>query len=113
MHLFEDRQISTAEALKELEKALGEYTAAQREIKERGFDMRTFSVYWILHRGGVKGADELAPVLSELFTRYPNFRENPDERRDLKAELYKILLPHVSKAQRPELAEAILKVRRT
>lgn len=113
LHLFEDRQISTADALKELEKALGEYNAAQREMKERGFDMPTFSVYWILHRGGVKGADELAPLLSQLFTQYPNFRENPEERRDLKAELYKLLLPHVPKAQRPDLADAILKVRRS
>ncbi len=113
LHLFEDRQISTTEALKELEKALGEYNAAQSEVKERGFDMQTFSVYWVLNRAGVKGADELAPALGELFTRYPNFRENPKERRDLKAELYKLLLPRVPKAKRPELADAILKVRRT
>ena len=113
LHLFEDRQMSTSEALKELEKALGEYNAAQQEMKERGFDMPTFSVYWVLNRAGVKGASELAPALSELFTRYPNFRENADERRDLKAELYKLLLPHVTRAKRPELADAILKVRRT
>lgn len=112
LHLFEDRQISTAEALKELEKALNEYNAAQREIKERGFDMPTFSVYWVLNRAGVADAAKLAPSLSEAFSRYPNFRENPDERRDLKAEIYKLLLPHVSKAKRAEIADAVMKVRR-
>ncbi len=113
LHLFEDRQLSTTDALRELEKALGEYTAAQREVKERGFDMQTFSVYWVLNRGGVAGAAELAPGITQLFERYPNFRDNPDERRDVKAELYKLLLPHVPKTRRPELADAILKVRRT
>lgn len=112
LHLFEDRQISTSEALKELAKALGEYNAAQQQMKERGFDMQTFSVYWVLNRAGVKSADELAVALAELFVRYPNFRENADERRDLKAELYRVLLPRVGRAQRSELAEAILKVRR-
>lgn len=113
LHLFEDRQLSTTDALRELEKALGEYNAAQREVKERGFDMQTFSVYWVLNRGGVAGSAELAPGITQLFERYPNFRDNPDERRELKAELYKLLLPHIPKSRRPELAEAILKVRRT
>jgi len=112
LHLFEDRQLGTVDALKELEKALAEFNAAQREVKERGFNMNTFSVYWILHRAGFTEAEKVAPQIDELFAQYPNYRENADERRDLTAELYKILLPHVSKTRRAALVDEVLKMRR-
>jgi type I restriction enzyme R subunit len=112
LHLFEDRQLGTVDALKELEKALAEYNAAQREVKERGFSMNTFSVYWILQRAGFAEADKAAPLIDQLFAQFPNFRDNAEERRDLMAELYKILLPHVSKTRRASLADELLRMRR-
>lgn len=112
LELFEDRQLSTQQALKELEKAVSEYVAAQRELKEKGFDITTFSIYWILHRARVDDAPALAPRIESLFQQYPNFRINAEEGRDLRADLYKVLLPHVPKVQRSTLAEEILKVRR-
>jgi type I restriction enzyme R subunit len=112
LHLFEDRQLSTVDALKELEKALGEFTAAQREQKERGFDMTTFSVYWILHRAGAGEAENLARAIEALFASYPEYRENPEERRDLQADLHKLLLGKVAKDRRTTLVAEILKMRR-
>jgi type I restriction enzyme R subunit len=112
LELFEDRQLSTVQALRELEQAIEEYNAAQREMRERGFDIRTFSVYWVLRRGGVKDAVSLAPVLEDAFRQYPNHRENSNERRDLKAELYKILLRHADKGKRPALVDELLRVRK-
>lgn len=112
LHLFEDRQLGTVDALEELEKALAEYNAAQREVKERGFNMNTFSVYWILHRAGFAEADKAAPQIDQLFAQFPNFRDNAEERRDLTAELYKVLLPHVSKTRRAALADELLRMRR-
>lgn len=112
LHLFEDRQLGTVDALRELEKALAEFNAAQREVKERGFNMNTFSVYWILHRAGFTEAEKAAPEIDQLFAQYPNYRDNADERRDLTAELYRILLPHVSKTRRAALVDEVLKMRR-
>ena len=83
-----------------------------RLIKERGFNMNTFSVYWILHRAGFTEAEKAAPAIDQLFAQYPNYRDNADERRDLTAELYKILLPHVSKTRRAALVDEVLKMRR-
>jgi len=112
LELFENRQLSTLDALKELERALEEFNAAQRELKDKGFDLNAFAIYWILRRQSVAGAEDLAPEIDALFDRFPNFRDNPNERRDLKAELYKALLPKVGRGNRTEVAEAILKVRR-
>jgi type I restriction enzyme R subunit len=112
LHLFEDRQISTVDALKELERAVGEYNAAQREMRERGFDMRTFSTYWILRRSSFPEPEIAASAIEEVFGRYPNFRENPEERRGLKADILKILLPNVPRARRAELVDEVLRARR-
>lgn len=113
--LFEDRQLGTVEALRELEEAIEEYNAARREMKERGFDIETFSVYWMLRRSGLDESVgvSVAPDIEEEFGRFPNFRQNAEERRELTAELYKLLLPHLRKASRArELVEQILKVRK-
>jgi len=112
LELFEDRQLTTLDALKELEKALEEFTAAQRELKEKGFDINAFSIYWILRRHGVADAESVTLEVDQLFGRLYNYRENPNERRELKAEIYKVLLPKVTRKLRAEIAEAILNVRR-
>lgn len=114
LELFEDRQLATLEALKELEHAIAEFNAAQKEREARGFDLNTFSHYWILRRDGLdeEKALSLAPGIEEAFRRFPNFRQNAAEKRDLKAELYRLLLPHVSKTSRTKLVDEMLKARR-
>lgn len=112
LELFEDRQLSTVEALRELEKAIEEYNAAQREMQERGFDIDTFSRYWVLRQAGIKDAVTLAPRITEAFDRYPDFRENPEERRRLRAELYKLLLRQSSKEKRSNIVDALFRMGR-
>jgi type I restriction enzyme R subunit len=115
LSLFEDRQLDTVQALRELEKAIEEFNTARREMTERGFDIETFSVYWVLRRSGV---DEqvgvaVAPGIQQSFARFSNFRQNAQERRELTAELYKLLLPQVKKASRARaIVEELLKMRR-
>jgi type I restriction enzyme R subunit len=114
LELFEDRQLGTVEALRELEKAIEEYNAARRDKEERGFDIETFSTYWVLRRSGLdEGVSvSVAPGIQEAFGRFSNFRQNAEERRDLTADLYKLLLPHAKKASRArELVEEVLRVR--
>jgi type I restriction enzyme, R subunit len=108
-------QLDTAQALRELQKAIEEYNAARREMKERGFDIETFSVYWVLRRNGLdeQVAASVAPGVQEAFGRLPNFGQNAEEKRELTAELYKLLLPHVKKASRArKVVEGILRLRR-
>ncbi len=113
--LFEDRQLGTVDALRELEKAIEEYNAARREMKDRGLDIEAFSVYWILLRGGLgaKVGVSVAPGIQAAFARFPNFRQNAEERRELTAELYRLLLPHAKRPSRARgLVEEILRLRR-
>ena len=55
----------------------------------------------------------MAPVLDQALQRFPNHAHNAKELRDLKAEIYKLLLPAVGKEHMVELAERLLRLKRT
>ncbi len=109
---YDDRQISTQEALKQLEKLLTEYVQASKEREQTGFDLNTFTIYWVLKQAGASEPEKAAPLIDAAFRRFPNYLYNAAHRRHLKAELYKVLLPAVGKGRMVELAEQILRLQR-
>ncbi len=113
LNAYDDRQIGTQDALRELEKLLAEFVQARKEQERAGFDLNTFTLYWILKQAGAPEPDRLAPLLNEAFVRLPNHAHNSNELRHLKAELYKVLLPAVGKDRMVELVERLLRLKRT
>ncbi|MGH7857177.1 MAG: type I restriction endonuclease subunit R, partial [Candidatus Binatia bacterium] len=109
---YDDRQIGTADALRQLEGLLSEYLQARREREESGFDLHTFTIYWVLRQADVPEARSMAPLLEEPFRRFANHPHNADDRRRLKAELYKVLLPVVGKDRMVGLVERLLALHR-
>jgi type I restriction enzyme, R subunit len=109
--LFQDRQLSTAQAFQEIEKLLAEQAKADEERKKLGLDVRTFGVYWLLDQAKVSGARDLAVEINGLFGRFPNFGRSADELRQLKAEIYKSLLREVSGKRMVELGDRIIAAR--
>jgi type I restriction enzyme R subunit len=108
LEAYDDRQISTQVALQQLEKLLGEFVQARKEQEQTGFDINTFTIYWVLKQAGSPEADTIAPGLNEAFGRFPNHAHNAGERRELKAALYKILLPAVGKDRMVGVADWLL-----
>ncbi|MBI2352286.1 MAG: type I restriction endonuclease subunit R, partial [Deltaproteobacteria bacterium] len=109
---YDDRQISTQEALRQLERLLAEYVQATRERNQTGFDLNTFTIYWVLKQAGASEAERAAPLINAAFGRFPNYLYNAAHRRHLKADLYKVLLPAVGRNRMVELAEQILRLQR-
>ena len=109
---YDNRQVSTQEALRQLEKLLSEYVDAKREYEKSGYDLSTFTIYWVLKQVGAPDPTKLAPLLNAAANRFPNYKHNAVELRQLKAELYKLLLPAVGKERMVEVAERILKLQR-
>ena len=80
--------------------------------EETGFDLNSFTIYWVLKRSGVSQAEKIAPLLDTVLRRFPSYSYSAGQRRQLKAELYRVLLRAVGKERMVELAEQILRLQR-
>ncbi len=109
---YDDRQINTQEALRQLERLLSEFVQAHKEREKMGFDLNTFTIYWVLKQADVPKPEKVAPSLDAAFGRFPNYAYKAAELRQLKAELYKVLLSTVGREQMVELAERIIRLQR-
>jgi len=112
LEAYDDRQIETQAALRQLESLLNEYLQSRRESEKSGLDMNTFTILWILKQVGAKQPEQAAPLIDDALKRFPYHAYNAADRRRLKAELYKILLPAVGKERMVDLADRILKLPR-
>ena len=111
---LEDRQLSTQQALDEIGRLLGEREEAERVRTEHGLDAATFTIYWLLRSSLPADAVTLSRELRGAMARYPNAASNSGELRQLKAELYKLLLRFGIEGQRMlTLAEEVLRVVRS
>jgi protein-disulfide isomerase len=50
-----------------------------------------------IRSAGARDADQVAPKVDAAFRKYPNYRDNVAEERQLKAEIYKLVLPVIGK----------------
>ena len=111
---LEDRQLSTQQALDEIGRLLSEREEAERVRTEHGLDAATFTIYWLLRSSLPADAVTLSRELRGAMARYPNAASNSGELRQLKAELYKLLLRFGIEGQRMlTLAEEVLRVVRS
>src|SRR5665213_1871099 len=108
---FDERPLTTEEARKQLELLADETITAQQAQKDSGLDNLTFTLFWELKRHSYKDPKLLAIALAGPFKRFSNFHSNADEMRELKAQLYKLLLPFVQGKKMVEVAERLIKVR--
>jgi hypothetical protein len=105
--------MTTQSALDQLAKLLEEYLQAKREREQTGFDINTFTLFWLLKQRGATAADQLAPKLNALFEKYKHHRENVGEGRQLKAEMYKLVLPAVGKDTMVGVAKRMMELQRS
>ncbi|HUI29718.1 MAG TPA: HsdR family type I site-specific deoxyribonuclease [Candidatus Acidoferrales bacterium] len=108
---LEDRQMSTTDALTQIEALMKEKHEADKARKESGLDPATFEIFWFLRQEQLPDAVVLAKEISAAYLRFPNSAANADEQRQLKAEIYKSLLRVVSGKRMVDLADEILRLR--
>lgn len=109
MDAYDERQETTEAALMKIEALIREIVEAQRQQQEMGFDETTFSFFWALKKEEVAQPERTACVIGAIFERFPHHRDNRAELRQLKAELYKALLPLVGKERMIRIAEKLLR----
>lgn len=107
---YEERQVASEQARQQLELLAEEAVEAEKAKQASGLPDDTFTLYWEIKRHFYTDQRKLALALVEPFRRFPNFNDNGDELRQLKAELYKLLLPVVQGKKMVEIAERLIKV---
>jgi hypothetical protein len=112
MEALEERQTSTREALVTIEKQMREKIDAEKEREQTGLDTNTFTIYWLLKQEGLRDPVELAKEIDGAYKRFPNYRKNSDELRQLKAEMYKSLLRVADGKRMVDLSEQVLRLER-
>jgi type I restriction enzyme R subunit len=111
LEAYDERQMTTEQALKRIEALIREILEARRKQAEMQFDGATFATFWALRQEKVPDPAKHALGIRDIFDRFPNYRENASELRHLKAELYKYLLPLVGKDRMVSLADRLLQTR--
>jgi type I restriction enzyme R subunit len=109
---YEDRQLTTQQALLEFEKLAREATEADAERQRLGLDENTFAIYKtvVVASPGSDGME--AKSLNALFDKLPDFRWNKEQERKLRTELYKALRPLVGTEKMIEVANQLLRLQR-
>ena len=111
---LENRTTTGLAAMDRLAALAAERDEAVRAAKESGLSSRAFAVFWRLKDDPAlqKIATDpraLAVEAKALFARFPNAAVNPDERRQLRAALYRPLLALDAK-QRGRVVDVVLGV---
>jgi type I restriction enzyme R subunit len=112
MEDYEHRHIMAQEALRNIAELVKEINEARKKRNETQFDTNTFTVYWILKQDNIKDTETLAVTINSVFVRFPNYNDNNEEMRHLKAELYGVLFPIVGKDNMIDLVEKLLNIKR-
>jgi len=105
---FEDRQLSTREALDELATVLRDLIEAKRAAEESGLGEKEFAVFWLLRQASIPDGEPVAKAIAAILKSFPNYEVNAKEMRSLKAKIYKVLLPVAGKEKIVELADRIV-----
>ncbi len=89
---YEDRIITTQSALEELEALIKAALNQEEEKKSKGFDDLTFFFSKKLKEYGIDNGDNTANSFTEIFKKYPNWKQSEAETRELRQEIYLTIL---------------------
>lgn len=109
---YDNRQVTTQEALNRIEDLVREINEAREKQNEMRFDINTFTIFWTLKQEKIREPEIHSQAINSVFMRFPNFNHNAEELRQLKAELYKLLLPVTGKDRMIVLVEKLIKINR-
>lgn len=109
---FQNRQITTQEALQRLEDLVREFNQAERDRAQTNLTPETFAVYWLLQRRGIQEAEQVAQNMAKAFELYPHWHRSDRHERHIRLELYKSLKNTAVKEDKPIIDQILNLIRR-
>ncbi|MEO8859035.1 MAG: HsdR family type I site-specific deoxyribonuclease [Burkholderiaceae bacterium] len=109
LEALEQRAINTQQAIDQLSNLMRERENADTARQQLGLDPVSFAIYWLLQNENFKDALTVTQEITIAVARFPNHAASEDERRQLKAEIYRSLLLRGASGQRMlRLGDAVL-----
>lgn len=90
--LYKDRQKTTQETLEELKKIIAEIQQAKEEQEKRNISIEEFSILWLLRQNTVDDPELKARLMKKILGKYPHWRTSEQQAREVRGEMYQILL---------------------
>ncbi len=89
---YEERHLTTQQALEAYEKLAEEYVHADEERQRLGLDVNTFALYMELRRSLPAVTADQAREMDALFQHYPDYKWNNQQETQLRALIYQRLI---------------------
>lgn len=89
---YENRQLSTQEALDEIKKIYESDIERKKQQAEKGFDDLTFFIYKMLLTKEVKNSEDLTKQIKTEFVNHANWKSSERELRELRQAIYFALM---------------------
>lgn len=96
---YSNRQQGTQAALRSLEEALESFTAAEAERKSLDMSFRCYTLFTVFRGAAFEDADALARASDRLVEERPDHKVNAHQARDLRTELYRLVLGKVAQSK--------------
>ena len=109
---FKENQDLSKEILQVLMQLAQDIINAKKEQVASGLDSNTFLIYWEIKGKNIKNAKNLAMDIERCFGKFEHFKSNSEEMRQLKVELYKLLIPNTSETEMVAMVEKLIHLRR-
>ncbi len=107
-----DGRNASDRALAEFDALSQETVEANAERERLNIDENSFGIYTELRAFLPELTAEQAVSFNSLFKKYPDYAWNEGQKSQLRAELYKSLIPLVGNKQFVEVANSVLKLQR-
>jgi type I restriction enzyme R subunit len=109
---LEERKINGLAAMDELAALAAEKGEAKKRAEETGLSDIGFAVFWVLDQDETVAAATVDPLVTAqeietVLSKFPHWRQNPDEKRQLRRNLYKPLL-RVPAQERADVVERVM-----
>ena len=110
--LYENRQISTQEALKRFEELVQEAVNAESRREALGLDENAFAIYTALTVVAPDITPQQAIAINAIFLAYPDYKWNTHQASELRTRLYAVLLPITGAGKMVALANTLMNLER-
>jgi type I restriction enzyme R subunit len=109
---YEDRQLTTQQALLAFEELANEYVVAEEERQQMGLDENTYAILKKLREYVTEAGPKEAKNIDAIYRLYSDWQWNQTQQSALRRELYVALIPIVGAARMIEVTNALMKLER-